>query len=156
MINANLIREILSNELVRRGLFLVEITVSKANKIAVYIDSMQGVKLEECISVSRFLESKLNRDTEDFELEVSSPGLDRPLKLPVQYVKNTGRTVEVIKADGVKLSGKLTGVYDNYFILEVEDIQKDSKTGRKKKELKPLEIKFEEIKTTKVVLSLKK
>jgi ribosome maturation factor RimP len=156
MINPALIRNCLEDELTQRGHFLVEVLVMPGNKIVVYIDSMKGVTLEECIAVSRFLESKLDRNVEDFELEVSSPGLDKPLKLPVQFEKNIGRLLDVLKYDGIKITGKLSGINQGMILLETEVIIKDSKSGKKKKEQKMQEIKYEDIKTAKVIISLKK
>lgn len=156
MIKAALIRIYLEEELAQSGKFLVDVTVSTGNKIAVYMDSLKGVTLDECIQVSRFLESKLDREVEDFELEVSSPGLDKPLKLPVQYEKNLGRMLDVVKTDGSKISGKLAEVFPKGGIrLEAEKTVKDSKTGKKKKEQVIAELRFDDIKTAKVIISLK-
>jgi ribosome maturation factor RimP len=157
MIKAALIRSYLEEELTRSGKFLVDVTVSTGNKIVVYIDSLKGVTLDECILVNRFLESKLDREVEDFELEVSSPGLDKPLKLPVQYEKNLGRMLDVVKTDGNKISGKLAEVLPEGGIrLVAEKTVKDSKTGKKKKEPEILVLEFDEIKTAKVIISIKK
>jgi len=155
MIQAETIRELLQDELIRRDLFLVEVLVKPVNKITVYLDSMKGVTLDECMNISRFLESRLDRNTEDYELEVSSPGLDRPLKLPVQFVKNIGRLLDVVKYDGKKITGRLRGFNGGLILLETEVITRDSKTGKRKPELKLQEIKQEEIKTAKVIISLK-
>jgi ribosome maturation factor RimP len=156
MINAELIRDYLQEELTLRGLFLVEVLVRPGNRILVLVDSMKGITLDECRTVSRFLESKFDRDVEDYELEVSSPGLDRPLKLPIQYEKNTGRMLDVLKTDGIKITGKLLNITGDFIQLESEVIVKDSKTGKKKKEYPIQEVKLEEIKSAKVVISLKK
>jgi ribosome maturation factor RimP len=156
MISAERIRDLLQEDLVQRELFLVDVIVRPGNRINIYVDSMKGVTLEACVSVSRYLESRLDRNTEDYELEVSSPGLDRPLKLPVQYKKNMGRQLEVVKSDGIKIIGKLVQVHEGGILLETEVVVRDSKTGKKKKECKLLEIKQEEIKSAKVVISLKK
>ena len=157
MIKAALIRSYLEEEQAQSGRFVVDVTVSAGNRIVVYMDSLKGVTLDECIQVSRFLESKLDREVEDFELEVSSPGLDKPLKLPVQYEKNVGRMLEVLKTDGIKITGRLEALLPEGGIrLASEKAVKDGKTGKKKKESEMLEIKFEEIKTAKVVISLKK
>lgn len=156
MISETLIRELLNEELARRELFLVELQVRPANKIGIFIDNMKGVTLEECMAVSRFIESRLNRDEEDFELEVSSPGLDKPLRLPVQFLKNTGRQLDVVKADGTKITGQLTGVLSEAIVLETETLVKDGPKGRKTKVTQSVEVRFEEIKAAKVVISLKK
>jgi ribosome maturation factor RimP len=156
MIDARFIRELLRKELELRGLFLVDLAIRPGNRILVYIDSMKGVTIEECTAVSRFIESKLDRDSEDFELEVSSPGLDKPLKLPVQFHKNVGRGLEVVTKDGLKTTGKLVAVNEDTLTLEVEVTEKDAVSGKKKKVIKSREIVFDHIKTAKVAVSFKK
>lgn len=155
MIKTEFIRNLLEEELTRRGLFLVEVLVSPVNKIVVYLDSVQGVTLEECMQVSRFLESRLDRNEEDFELEVSSPGLDKPLKLPVQFEKNVGRMLDVVKSDGLKITGKLLGISGGVISLDTEITARDSRTGKRKTEHVLQEVRQEEIKTAKVNISLK-
>lgn len=156
MISTLQIQEYLTGELDRRGLFLVEVVVRPGNKITVYIDSMKGVTLDECISVSRYLESRLDRNVEDYEMEVSSPGLDKPLKLPVQFEKNTGRVLDIVKSDGIKITGKLLGISNGIINIETEVTVRDSATGKKKAIQQVQEIKKDEIKTAKVVISVKK
>ena len=155
MIKTEFIRNLLEEELTRRGLFLVEVLVRPANKIAVYLDSVQGVTLEECMQVSRFLESRLDRNEEDFELEVSSPGLDKPLKLPVQFEKNVGRMLDVVKTDGMKITGKLLGISGGVISLDTEVTARDGRTGKRKTEHVLQEFRQEEIKTAKLNISLK-
>jgi ribosome maturation factor RimP len=156
MISNEILQEYLAEELVRRDLFLVEAIVRPGNKISIIIDNMKGVTLDECISVSRYLESKFDRSVEDFELEVSSPGLDRPLKLPVQFQKNSGRILDIVKNDGLKITGKLLGINNGVIQVETQMIIKDKTTGKKKTELLVHEINQDDIKSAKVVISLKK
>jgi ribosome maturation factor RimP len=155
MISSTLIQEYLEEELERRNLFLVEVSVRPGNRIAVFIDSMQGITIDECIAVSRHLESRLDRSSEDFELEVSSPGLDKPLRLPVQFVKNTGRYLDVVKSDGIKLTGKLSGTGDDLIRLETEEMVKDPVSRKRRPEKRIYEIRYEDIKSAKVVISVK-
>lgn len=156
MISTSLIHEYLTGELEQRGLFLVEASVRPGNKIVVYIDSLKGVTLDECIAVSRYLENRLDRSVEDFELEVSSPGLDKPLKLPVQFEKNTGRILDIVKANGIKVTGRLIAVNNGVIQIETEVVVKDNSTGKKKTERRVQDIKQDDIKTAKVALSVKK
>jgi ribosome maturation factor RimP len=155
MIQAEFIRELLKDELINRGVFLVDATVRPGNRITVFIDSLKGVTIEECIAVSRFIEGNLNRDAEDFELEVSSPGLDNPLKLPVQFQKNVGRMLDVVKKDGLKVTGKLVSAGDDWIRLETEEFEKDPGGRKKIRILKETEYRFEEIKTAKVNIQKK-
>jgi len=156
MITPALIQEYLEQELARRNLFLVEATVRPGNRIAVFIDSIPGVTIDECIAVSRFLEDKLDRNAGDFELEVSSPGLDKPLKLPVQFEKNTGRVLDVVKSDGIKVTGKLLGISNGIIRIESEVIVRVKAGGKKKTEQHVQEIKQDDIKSARVVISVKK
>jgi ribosome maturation factor RimP len=156
MIQAEVVIGLIQQKLSESGLFLVDVLVRPGNKILVLLDSMQGVTIDECMMVSRLIEKNLDRDKEDYDLEVSSPGLDRPLKLPFQYEKNIGRTLDVVLTDGEKLKGKLLSVTPQGLQLEQEMICKDPKTGKKKKETLAQEINFQEIKTAKIELSLKR
>ncbi len=131
MISEAIIKGYLEDEVIRRDLFLVEVTVRPANKIAVFVDSFKGVTLEECIGISRYLESKLDRSVEDFELEVSSPGLDKPLKLPVQFEKNMGRMLDVVMFDGIKVTGKLLEMKSG--VISVETGNQGKRQQRQKK-----------------------
>jgi ribosome maturation factor RimP len=155
MIKAEQIRALLRDELLHRDLFLVDVFVNPGNRIVVYVDSMRGVSIEECIAVSRYIGSRLDREAEDFELEVSSPGLDNPLKLPQQYLKNLGRMLEVVTFDGVKTRGKLIGADEENIRLEVESLKKDGKGKKKVKETQTWEKSMKEVKTAKVVISIK-
>lgn len=128
--------------------FLVEIRIKPTNNIKVFIDSDEGMPLSELIQYNR----KLYKDIEEsgmypdgnFSLEVSSPGLDEPLKLHRQYKKNIGRYVEVLLNDTTKVEGKLLEMTEDGIVLETE-------SGKgKKKELKQGPILFENIKNTKI------
>lgn len=156
MIRSEFIKDILQEELPKLGLFLIEVKVGSGNHISVYADSMKGITIDECIMVSRFLEQKLDREKEDFELEVSSPGLSSSLKLPVQFEKNKGKLLDVLKTDGSKITGRLLEADPEAICLQSEDVVKDLKTHKKATEIKEHKIKFNEIKTAKVVISLKK
>jgi ribosome maturation factor RimP len=152
MIKTEQIRTLLREELPQRDLFLVDVTVNPGNRIVVYVDSMKGVSIDECMNVSRYIGSKLNREVEDFELEVSSPGLDNPLKLPQQYLKNMGRILEVVTFDGVKTIGRLVKANEESIRLEVESLTKDDKGRKKVKMTQIWEKNMNEIKTAKVVI----
>jgi ribosome maturation factor RimP len=130
------------------GFFLVEVKIKPTNNIKVFIDADQGISIEKLVQVNR----KLYKDIEesnfypggDFSLEVSSPGLDEPLKLHRQYLKNTGREVEVILNDGSKIEGKMLNVTDEGITVE------ETKGKNKKKEIVEHTIAFNQIKTTKI------
>jgi ribosome maturation factor RimP len=132
------------------GLFIVAVKVSSANRITVLADKNEGITIDECASIHRHIEMNLNRETEDYELQVSSPGLDLPFGVIEQYFKNSGRKVEVIDNEGSKLTGILKNVTKGGFELETEH-----KVKGKAKELKDVSFNFEQIKSTKVILTIK-
>lgn len=107
-----------------KNYFFVDATVDKDNKIVVEIDQKDGVWIDDCCDLSRFIESQLNRDEEDFELEVGSAGIGQPFKVQRQYVNNIGNDVEVMTAEGKKLVGILTGADENGFALKFKEKQK--------------------------------
>lgn len=108
MISEKIIKEWIAEYLEGSDRFLVDLAIKSGNRILVFIDSDTSVLIEHCIGLSKFIESRLDRDVEDFELNVSSAGLDHPYLLLRQYIKNTGREVSVSLRDGRKINGKLT------------------------------------------------
>jgi ribosome maturation factor RimP len=132
------------------GLFLVTVKISNANRIIVLADKNAGITIEECASIHRHIENELDRDKEDFELQVSSPGLDMPFVVIEQYFKNEGKKVEVVDNEGSKYSGKLKNITAGGFELETE-----KKTKGRAIELKDMSFNFEQIKSTRVILTIK-
>ena len=131
--------------------FLVEVKVIPGNNIKVFLDADNGITIEKCIKINRALYNQIEESelfpNGDFSLEVSSPGVEEPLKLHRQYKKNIGRTVEVTMNDGTKKEGKLTTVNDDEIIIE-------EKTGQDKKTvIKTTNILFNQIKYTKVLVT---
>ena len=131
-----------------KDLFLVEIRIKPTNNVKIYIDGDQGVSVEKLVSYNRKLYRQLEEEgvfpDGDFSLELSSPGLDEPLKMHRQYVKNIGRPVEVIFNDGIKQEGVLKAVTE-------EAIEVESTTGKGKKAITAqLTIPFIQIKSTKI------
>ena len=107
------------------GLFLVDLSISKTNQINIEIDKhVGGVSVKDCMAVSRNVEHNLDREEADFELHVSSAGIDRPLRVLAQYVKNVGRTVEVIKNDGAQIEGILKAASETEIEIETSRIEK--------------------------------
>jgi ribosome maturation factor RimP len=129
--------------------FPVDVQVKGSNVITVLIDGDSGVTIEDCIKLSKYIESNLDRDEEDFELRVSSSGADKPLKMKRQYKKNIGRELNVDLTDDTRMSGKLESVSDDNIIIITK--------GEKKKGGKPREISidFDSIKEASVILSFK-
>lgn len=132
------------------GLFLVSVKVSSSNKITVLADKNEGITIDECAAIHKHIEKSLDRDKEDFELQVSSPGLDLPFAVIEQYLKNEGKKVEVIDNEGYKHVGKLKNVTEGGFELETE-----MKVKGKTKELKDISFNSDQIKSTRVILTIK-
>jgi ribosome maturation factor RimP len=129
------------------GYFLVEISVKPTNNIKVFVDADQGAAIDQLSRINRALYKWVEENlfpNGDFSIEVSSPGLDEPLKLDRQYLKNIGRMVEIVLKNGLKKEGKLINVSENEIVIE-EEIGK----GKKKEVIQHIILK-EEIKTTKV------
>ena len=150
MISTKQISSVVEAGIKDTDMFLVEAEVRSGNHIRVYIDSPGGVTIEECANVSRIIESGLNRETEDFELEVSSPGLNAPLKVLPQYLKNIGREVEIIKNDGIRLSGKLIHTDTQGIMLEIRENKAGTKEKSDKSPVRSEYISFSDIKSTRV------
>ncbi|MEJ7736309.1 MAG: ribosome maturation factor [Chitinophagaceae bacterium] len=128
-----------------KDLFLIEVKIALGNHIKVFLDGDSGITIEKCVSLNRALykqiEEKLYPNGE-FSLEVSSPGLDEPLKLHRQYLKNVGRKVEVVLTDGTRAEGKLVAV-------SAQNIDLEEVKGKKNEVIRH-SVLFQNIKTTKI------
>ena len=124
----------IDSEIVARGLYIIEVTVSKDNDVEVTIESEEGkVELEDCVAISRFFETKFDRETEDYSLTVTSAGLDQPFKVLKQFVKAVGKKVEVQLKGGKKMVAVLEAADEESIILKYS--QKEAVEGKKKKEI---------------------
>ena len=121
MIDKNVVKKLVDEWLQDQEYFLVDIEISPDNRIVVEIDHADGVWIEDCVALSRYIEERLSRDDEDYELEVGSAGLGQPFKVPQQYVNFVGKEVEVLDADGIKVKGILKAVDGNDFTVGVEE-----------------------------------
>ena len=133
------------------GYFLVEISVKPTNNIKVFIDADHGAAIDQLSRINRALYKWVEENlfpNGDFSIEVSSPGLDEPLKLDRQYLKNIGRMVEIVLKNGLKKEGKLISVSENEIVIE-EEIGK----GKKKEVIQHI-ISKEEIKATKIQIKI--
>ena len=152
MVSEKEIRQTVESILSNTGLFLVDVHVRTGNYIRVLIDSPEGVSIEECARINHLLEAQLNREKEDFELEVSSPGLNSPFKVFRQYLKNINREIVVVMKDGKRINGKLVQVNNEGLILEIIDNKKSSAI-RKKRNISE-HLSFSDIKSTKVRINI--
>lgn len=137
-------------------LFIVEINISPANVIQVEIESEKGnVAIKDCVSVSRNIEHNLDREEQDFELQVSSAGLDKPFRVTQQYIKNIGEEVKVKLNDGSTIKGLLKNADEKQFVVETS--HKERLEGKKKKVtvIKDHTFTYDQIKETKIIISFK-
>ena len=124
----------IGSEIVARGLYIVDVTVSKDNDVEVTIESEEGkVELEDCVAISRFFETKFDRETEDYSLTVTSAGLDQPFKVFKQFEKAVGKKVEVQLKGGKKMVAVLEAADQESITLRYS--QKEAVEGKKKKEI---------------------
>ena len=133
----------------RPDVFLVDLKIGAGNQINVKIDADNGVLIADCVDLSRQIEHNLDREVEDFSLEVASAGIDTPLKFPRQYLKNIGRDLNVILTDGTEQKGKICASNELGVTLEVI---KKVKTKKVKEEV---QIAFNNIKESKITISFK-
>lgn len=132
MITADKIKSIIDAKLAEDGMFIVEINVSADNVIEVVIDRKEGIDIDYCVTLTRLIESQLDRDTEDYELQVSSAGIGCELKVLGQFLKNLGNEVEVTYPNGSHKKGILTAADDNGFDVNIDE--KITVEGQKKKQ----------------------
>ncbi len=139
-----------------KPLYVVDITISSANHIFVEIDNeVESVSIEDCVSVSRNIEHNLDREAEDFQLEVSSAGLDKPLRDFRQFKKNVGRGLKVKLTENGKVEGKLIEADESQITLETERRERVEGKKKKIKVIENIVLPYEKIGEAKVVISFK-
>ena len=149
MITKDHIRRLVTGFISGTGIFLVDVRLSSTGRITVLIDRPEGVRIEDCVSISRQINSELGEEAGDYELNVSSPGLDMPLLVPEQFIKNEGRMVDVTTGEGERLKGVMMNVTAGGFDLQTETKQKKEKVTVVRS------FNFEDVKTVKIIISFK-
>ena len=128
--------------------FLVEIKIRQGNNVKIFVDADRGMSIDKLAHYNRSLYRQIEESglfpNNDFSLEISSPGLDEPLKLRRQYLKNIGRYVEILLKNGIKTEGKLMNATDEEVVIEEE------RGNKKKKEIIQHSLSYDDIKTTKI------
>ncbi len=150
MITKDHIRKLAEEHISGTGIFLVDVRLSSTGRITVLIDRPEGVRIDDCASLSRFISNTLGDEGGDYELNVSSPGLDMPLLVAEQYLKNEGRMVEVVTNEGNREKGVLMNVTKGGFDLRVDTRQKNKEITSEIRSFN-----FEDVKTVKVIISFK-
>lgn len=153
MITIEKIKKLAEEKIAESSNFIVDISVRPGNNIVVLLDNDAGVSISDCVAMSRHIEFNLDRETEDFELNVMSPGLTEPFKIIRQYEKNIGKQVDVLTKENKKLTGKLLSVNEEGIVLETKS--KERIEGKKTKQIliNNISLTFNQIKQTKVVIS---
>ncbi|MCD7710696.1 MAG: ribosome assembly cofactor RimP [Porphyromonadaceae bacterium] len=155
MISQQTLEEIVQAGIAGTDLFVVEITLSADNHIVVEVDNDKGVDIDQCTALHRFIESRLDRDVEDYDLEVGSAGLTSPFKVVRQYEKNIGHEVEVLTRKGEKLTGTLKAADEKGFTLALTRMVKAEGSKRKTAIEEERNFLYSEIKYTKYLIRFK-
>jgi len=150
MITKEHIRKLAEGHISGTGIFLVDVRLSSTGRITILIDRPEGVKIEDCASLSRYITDELGEESGDYELNVSSPGLDMPLLVPEQFIKNEGRMVDVVTNEGDREKGLLINVTKGGFDLKVDTKQKNREVVTVIRSFN-----FEDVKSVKVIISFK-
>jgi ribosome maturation factor RimP len=154
MIEKTKIEKLVEEYISGTGLFLVAVKVSSAGKITVLADKKEGITIDECVGISRAIEKTFSRDVEDYELQVSSPGLEMPFLVIQQYYKNEGKRIEVVDSEGMKYYGILKNVNAGGFELEAE-LKGKNKGKSKSVEPKELSFNYDQVKSAREVVTFK-
>ena len=151
MISKERVKELALEKIVELDYFLVDIQVSSNNEITVLFDKDGGVGIKECLFISRHIEGNLDRNIEDYQLNVCSPGIDKGFLVKEQYLNNIGRDVKIKTDEGDVIKGKLNSYSDKHLVVEI------SKKQKQKKELliEKITIPIDKIKETKLVIKFK-
>ena len=152
MIDKNVVKQLVEQWLQDKDYFLVGIEVSNDDRVVVEIDHSEGVWIEDCVALSKFIEDHMSKDEIDYELEVGSAGLGQPFKVPQQYVNFIGKEVEVLDKDGKKYKGTLKSVDGNDFVVTVNE--KVKVEGKKRPVLQDVDhnFKMDGVKYTKYLI----
>ena len=155
MIDRNVVSGIVNEWLEDKEYFLVDVCVNPNDKIVVEIDHAEGVWIDDCVELSRFIESKLDREEEDYELEVGSAGIGQPFKVLQQYLVHIGKEVEVLTRDGKKLEGVLKDANEENFTVTIQKKVKPEGAKRPKLVDEDVTYTYNDIKYTKYLISFK-
>ncbi len=152
MIDGKVIEDLVGEKIQNSDLFLVDIKVDARNNIAIFIDSPHGVSIDQCVEISKHVEQAFDRESEDFALEVSSPGIGDSFRVIGQYHKAIGRSIEVLFLNGEKLQGTLLSVGSNDFNLAYSAKEKPAGAKRPIWVEKEKTIGFAEAKSVKEII----
>ena len=149
MIAEERVQKLAREKVLELGGFLVSAKVSGKNVISVFVDKAVGISVRECLQISRYIENELDREIEDFDLSVSSPGLTNPFLVKEQYQKNKGKDIIVKLKSGEKVRGKLLAFNDDITLETSKKVK-----GEKEKKIEEIIISSKEIQETKLIIKI--
>ena len=152
MIEKSVVEKLVEEWLEGKDYFLVDVSVTPDDRIVVEIDHAEGVWIEDCVELSRFIESHLSREEEDYELEVGSAGIGQPFKVLRQYQNHVGKEVEELTVDGKKLRGVLSAVNEEQFEITVSVKKKLEGEKRPRMVEETMAFRYTEVKYTKYLI----
>ncbi len=152
MLDGAVVRGWLSEYTADDDFFVVEVALRPGDELEIEVDRDGGLSSDECSAICRFVNGKLEAQGEDWCVTVGSPGLTTPMRVPRQFLKNVGREVEVLQADGRKLRGRLLRAGEAGFAIETEE--KVRREGKKRPEMVARELEFAYGGVKSVVLAL--
>jgi len=155
MIDKNMLISLTEEYLKDTTYYLVDLILGNDNSIIVEIDNDEGVDIDQCVALSRHIEAQLDRDSEDFELTVTSAGLTSPFKTTRQYRKYEGKEVEVLTRTGIKHNGILRSSDNEGFILTITRKVKPEGAKRKQEVDEDIRFKYDDVKYTKYLIRFK-
>lgn len=155
MIDKNIVRQLVDQWLNGKDYFLTDLNVTSDDRIVVEIDHEEGVWIEDCVELSRYIESHLDRDEEDYELEVGSAGIGQPFKVLRQYEIHQGERVETVLKDGKKLQGILSNVTPDEFTVTIEEKVRPEGAKRPQIVSREVPLTFDQVKSTKYLIDFK-
>lgn len=155
MIDKEKIQQIVTDAIAGSDIFIVEIRVTPDNAVTVELDSTKGLDIDTCARITRAIEAGVDRDVEDYDLEVGSAGLTAPFKVPAQYTKNIGNDIEVLTRDGRKMTGLLTAVDGTDFTIEVTRKVKEPGAKRPVTVAEPVTLSMDNVKRANYLIDFK-
>lgn len=155
MIEKSVVRQIVDEFISGTNYFVVDVNVSADNQILIELDSEDGFSIDACAELTKFVESKLDREVEDYELEVGSPGLSTPFKVLEQYKKYIGSEVDVLDNENTKWQGVLLSADEQQFVIEITYKAKPEGAKRKIDVTENITFTYDKIKYTKYTIRFK-
>jgi ribosome maturation factor RimP len=155
MISEEIVRQLIEEKIQNTEFYILDLKISSNNQINLEIESDKPVSITDCVEIAKFVENRLDREAEDFALQVSSSGVDKPLKHYRQYIKNIGREADVKLLDGKKEKGLIKEANQENFTIEYKSKEKKENSKKKIIVTKQQQINYNEVKETKIKISFK-